>query len=149
MRRYETILIVDPDISEEDRKTVFARVNEIIALHNGKLITEDLWGTKKLAYEINKKPRGYYVRFDYCGMGPLVDEVERYCRIDDRVMKFLTVLLSSEADYDKIKAEIEAARSAPLSEKTDSERPVSNNPLSDNYEDVEGSTNDDENTDEE
>ncbi len=117
MRRYETIVIVDPDLSEEDRKALFARIGEIISQNAGELIAEDPWGTKKLAYEIKKKTRGYYSRFDFCGTGPLVDEMERQFRIDDRILKFLTVLLNPEADVEKIKADIAAAKAAPPAEK--------------------------------
>jgi small subunit ribosomal protein S6 len=109
MRRYETIVIVDADASESDRTSLIARIKEIIPQQEGVLIKEDLWGTKKLAYEIKKKPRGYYARYDYCGMGPVVDELERFFRIDDRVLKYLTVLLDSDADVEKIQAEIAAA----------------------------------------
>jgi small subunit ribosomal protein S6 len=113
MRRYETIVIIDPDLSEEDRTSFLNRVKEIIPQQGGVLIQEDLWGVKKLAYEIKKKPRGYYARIDYCGLGKAVDEIERFFRIDDRAMKFLTVQLSAEADAEKIKAEIAAKASAP------------------------------------
>jgi small subunit ribosomal protein S6 len=109
MRRYETIVIVDADVSESDRTSLIARIKEIIPQQEGVLIKEDLWGTKKLAYEIKKKPRGYYARYDYCGMGPVVDELERFFRIDDRVLKYLTVLLDSDADVEKIQAEIASA----------------------------------------
>jgi small subunit ribosomal protein S6 len=109
MRRYETIVIVDADVSESDRTSLITRIKEIIPQQEGVLIKEDLWGTKKLAYEIKKKPRGYYARYDYCGMGPVVDELERFFRIDDRVLKYLTVLLDSDADVEKIQAEIAAA----------------------------------------
>jgi small subunit ribosomal protein S6 len=109
MRRYETIVIVDADVSENDRVSLFSRIQEIIPQQEGVLIKEDLWGVKKLAYEIKKKPRGYYARYDYCGMGQLVDELERFFRIDDRVLKYLTVLLDSDADAEKILAEMEAA----------------------------------------
>jgi small subunit ribosomal protein S6 len=108
MRRYETIVIADSDLSENERASLFSRVKEIIPQQQGVLIKEDLWGTKKLAYEIKKKPRGYYARYDFCGMGPLVDELERFFRIDDRVLKFLTVLLDADADVEKIQAEIAA-----------------------------------------
>jgi small subunit ribosomal protein S6 len=127
MRRYETIVIVDPDLSEEDRKALFTRINEVISQNEGVLIAEDPWGIKKLAYEINKKTRGFYIRIDFCGMGPLVDEMERQFRIDDRVMKFLTVLLNPEADVEKIKAEIEAAK-APSEEKVAAETEGSKSP---------------------
>jgi len=109
MRRYETIVIVDADVSENDRTSLVTRIKEIIPQQEGVLIKEDLWGIKKLAYEIKKKPRGYYARYDYCGMGPVVDELERFFRIDDRVLKYLTVLLDSDADVEKIQAEMAAA----------------------------------------
>lgn len=112
MRRYETIVIVDPDVSEGDRDALFDRIKEIIPQQEGVLIKEDPWGNKKLAYEIKKKPRGYYVRYDYCGMGPVVDEIERFFKIDDRVLKYLTVQLAEEADVEKILAEAAAEMAA-------------------------------------
>ena len=112
MRRYETIVIVDADVSENDRVSLFSRIQEIIPQNEGVLIKEDLWGIKKLAYEIKKKPRGFYARYDYCGIGQLVDELERFFRIDDRVLKYLTVLLDSDADVEKIQAEVEAAETS-------------------------------------
>lgn len=110
MRRYETIAIISPDLSEEDRSSLLERIKDIITQQEGVLIDEDLWGNRKLAYEIKKKPRGYYARYDYCGMGPLVDELERSFRIDDRVLKYLTVQLEADADVDKIQAEIASAK---------------------------------------
>lgn len=110
MRRYETIIIVDPDLSENDRTSLFTRIKEIIPQQEGVLIAEDLWGSKKLAYSIKKKPRGFYARFDYCGMGPVVDELERFFRIDDRVMKCLTVQLDADVDAEQIQADLAAAK---------------------------------------
>ena len=109
MRRYETIAIVDPDISSEARVPLFERCQEIITQQNGTLVMLDEWGTRKLAYEIRKKLRGYYVRFDYCGNGALVQELERFFRIDDRVLKFLTVLVDNDVDPEKIKEELAQA----------------------------------------
>ena len=112
MRRYETIVIIDPDLSEDDRTAILDRVKEIIPQQNGVFLQEDLWGVKKLAYDIKKKPRGYYVRIDYCGLGPVVDELERFFRIDDRVMKYLTVQLDPDADVEQIKAQAEAEKAS-------------------------------------
>lgn len=116
MRRYETILIVDPDLGEEQRGPVFDRIRELIPQKGGLLVALDEWGARKLAYEIRKKPRGYYVRIDFCGQGDLVSEMERQFRIDDRVMKYMTILLDEDADMEGIqeamtqsKAEAEAA----------------------------------------
>ena len=110
MRRYETIAILDPDLPDDDRTALLTRIKEIVPQHDGVLIAEDLWGSKKLAYEIKKKSRGYYARIDYCGEGPLVDELERFFRIDDRVMKYLTVQLDPDADVEKIQSEMTAAQ---------------------------------------
>jgi small subunit ribosomal protein S6 len=111
MRRYETIVILDPDISEDGRAPVFDRISGTISQGNGFLVLRDDWGNRKLAYEIKKKPRGFYTRFDFCGTGTIVDEIERFCRIDDRVMKYLTVLIDEAADVDKIKEEAERVES--------------------------------------
>jgi small subunit ribosomal protein S6 len=130
MRRYETIVIIDPDVPESDRTVLITRLKEIIQQQEGAFIQEDPWGTKKMAYEIKKKSRGFYTRMDYCGMGNVVDELERFCRIDDRVMKYLTVQLSPEADVEKIRADIAAAQvsaSQPASaesEKADASQPL-------------------------
>jgi small subunit ribosomal protein S6 len=109
MKRYETVVIVDPDISEDLRQPVLQRIQEIVDQEKGFLVGMDAWGTKKMAYEINKKPRGYYVCVDYCGTGPTVSEMERFFRIDDRVLKFLTIKLVDDVDLEKVKEEVAKA----------------------------------------
>ena len=106
MRRYETIFIADNDLSEEDRSPIFEKLKDLIQQHGGLLVMVDEWGGKKLAYEIKKKARGYYVRLDYCGSGTLVNEIERFFRIDDRILKFMTVLLDKDVDIETVKEEI-------------------------------------------
>jgi len=106
MRRYETIFILDPDVSEEQRGSVFDRLSDLMGQKSGLQVALDEWGAKKLAYEIKKKHRGYYVRLDYCGMGDLVDEIERFFRIDDRILKYMTIVLDKDADLEKVKQEM-------------------------------------------
>ena len=120
MRRYETMVIIDPDLSEQDRTGLFDRIGERIAGQSGYLVERDEWGTRKLAYEIKKKPRGYYTRLDYCGSGELVNELERNFRIDDRFLKYMTVLLEEEVDVEALKeaaARKEAEEAAAKAEK--------------------------------
>jgi small subunit ribosomal protein S6 len=112
MRRYETIIITDPDVGEDTRKALTGKITELMAAEGGFLIKQDDWGVRKLAYEIRKKPRGFYTLFDFCGGGSLVEEMERQFRIDDRVLKFMTVVLDKEADLEAIKAEVAAAKAA-------------------------------------
>jgi len=119
MRRYETIVIVDPDVPEDERGVLFARITEIISQKNGSLIELEEWGVKRLAYEIHKKVRGFYIRLDYCGSGSVVDELERSFRINDRFLKFLTIMLAENADPEKIKEELAAAKVQPAKPVTD------------------------------
>ena len=107
MKRYETIFISDPDLAEQDRDQLFQKTKDVIEKQEGYLILFDDWGNRKLAYEIKKKKRGYYTRIDYCGTGPVIDEMERSFRIDDRVLKYMTICLSKkEVDLEKLKEEL-------------------------------------------
>jgi small subunit ribosomal protein S6 len=115
MRRYETFVIIDPDLSQEQREPLIGRVEELITQIDGFLVKTDDWGERKLAYDIKKKGRGYYVRFDYCGLAPLVNEIERFFRIDDRALKYMTILLNGDVDLEKVKEE-KAAREAAAAE---------------------------------
>ena len=106
MRRYETIFIIDPDLSSDERAPLLTRLNDLIPQQGGILFKVDEWGSQKLAYEIKKKARGYYVLLDYCGTGALVDEIERLFRIDDRILKYMSVLLEKDVDLEKVKEDI-------------------------------------------
>jgi small subunit ribosomal protein S6 len=111
MRRYETFIILDPDISEDQRSVVLQRTSDVIQQQDGFLAFIDEWGSRQLAYEIKKKTRGYYVRFDFCGTGAVVNEMERNYRIDDRVLKYMTVLTDDNPNLDSVKEEIAIAES--------------------------------------
>jgi small subunit ribosomal protein S6 len=111
MRRYETIIIMDPDLPAEKQEPVLKKVEETIAQQGGYLAFIDAWGTRKLAYAIKKKERGNYIRFDFCGTGAVVNEMERLFRIDDSILKYMTVLLDKKADIEKIKEEVAARAS--------------------------------------
>ena len=130
MRRYETIFIADNDLSEEDRSPIFEKLKDLIQQHSGLLVMVDQWGGKKLAYEIKKKARGYYVRLDYCGSGILVNEIERFFRIDDRILKYMTVVLDKDVDIETVKEEIaqieeaQTAKTASSDENSDVEPDV-------------------------
>jgi small subunit ribosomal protein S6 len=102
---------MDPELSQDQRDQVIQRIEELITQMDGFLVFTDNWGERKLAYDIKKRARGYYVRFDYCGLSPLVNEIERFSRIDDRALKYMTVLLDNAPDLEKIKGEKAEAES--------------------------------------
>ena len=121
MRRYETFIILDPDIPEDQRSAVLQRTSDVIQQQDGFLAFIDEWGNRELAYEIKKKARGYYVRFDFCGTGAVVAEMERNYRIDDRVLKYMTILTDEKPDLESVKEEIAIAESEKAKAKQEAE----------------------------
>lgn len=97
MRMYETIIIVQPDLGEEDLKGLSTKVQEIVTSMKGDFKRLEDWGVRKLAYPINKFARGryYYLRFD--GDAPLIAELERRLRLDDKVVRYQSVKIESDA----------------------------------------------------
>ena len=112
MRKYETVLISDPDLQDQTRAELFDKIRNIIAKENGILLDFDEWGSKKLAYEIKKKLRGYYVCLTYGGTGDLVKELERNLRLSDGIMKFMTILLSDNVTAESLEKEVAEAAEA-------------------------------------
>ena len=95
-RMYETIYIVQPDLGEEEIKNLSTKVQDIVANMNGDFKRLEDWGTRKLAYPINKNPRGryFYLRFD--GDSALIAELERRLRLDDKVIRYQSVKLEQD-----------------------------------------------------
>ncbi|MBF0233558.1 MAG: 30S ribosomal protein S6 [Desulfamplus sp.] len=108
MRRYETIFIADPDLQDEARKNLFNKFTNLLAQTGGLLVKIEDWGNRKLAYEIKKKSRGHYLCLTYGGNGELVKELERNLRLDEKIMKFMTIVLEKEIDEEALKEEIAA-----------------------------------------
>lgn len=98
MRKYETIFILQPDLAEDSIKAVADKVQDVVASYKGDFHRLDDWGTRKLAYAIRKFPRGryYYLRFD--GEAQLVAELERRLRLDEKVLRYLTVNITDEPE---------------------------------------------------
>jgi small subunit ribosomal protein S6 len=109
MRRYETTYILRPNLGEDQFSEVIERTNNIITADGGAVINLERWGNRKLAYEIKKESLGQYVYVDYAAPGSAIQEIERIFRIDDRVLRFLTVKLSDSIDAETISRETERA----------------------------------------
>jgi len=107
MNRYETIFILESDIPDAEREPLLEKVKALIPQHNGTLLMFDDWGNRKLAYPIKKKMQGRYIRLDYCGIGNLVDDLERSFRLDHRVLKFMTIQLDKDVDPAALKEALE------------------------------------------
>jgi len=106
---YETIIIVQPDLGDEETKALTTKVQEVISSMKGDFKRLEDWGARKLAYPINKFSRGryYFLRFD--GDAPLIAELERRLRLDDKVLRYQSVKIEKEASAPVVAAPTEIA----------------------------------------
>jgi small subunit ribosomal protein S6 len=98
MRHYETILIVNPTLGEEDYRETLNKFTNMIEKQKGVLVKVEEWGSQKLAYDVKKFEKGFFVLMDYCGMPGLTAEIERDLKLDERVLKYQTVKLADKVD---------------------------------------------------
>ncbi len=124
MRKYETVIISDPDLQDQTRTELFDKIRNVIAKENGILLDFDEWGGKKLAYEIKKKLRGYYSCLTYGGTGDLVKELERNLRLSDGIMKYMTVLLTDKVTAESLEKEVADAAEAEEAAKAEAAKPA-------------------------
>lgn len=106
MQRYEVIAIVLTSVTDEDITALIERSQTIITDRKGVIAKIDKWGKRRLAYEIKKQKDGYYFLIDFAGDGPIVAEIERNYKIDDRILKFMTVKKEGAATREGIEKEI-------------------------------------------
>lgn len=98
MRKFETLLLLSPELAADARETLIGTFTGVIEREQGKIVTADHWGMKDLAYPVRKQMRGYYVRLEYLAPAEAVAELERNIRISDGVFKFITVKLADAAE---------------------------------------------------
>ncbi|MDI3548550.1 MAG: small subunit ribosomal protein [Halanaerobiales bacterium] len=91
VRDYETTFILRPDLEEETREALIERIKNIVTDNNGEIVEVDIWGDRKLAYEINDFRSGYYIVMNFKGEADLVNELERNFKIIDNVLRYLIV----------------------------------------------------------
>ncbi len=100
---YETTFITRAELSDEGLKALQERLNGVVAQYGGELVMSEDWGKRKLAYPIAKETRGHYTYFVYTGKGDIVHEIERNLRLNDQVLRFLSVNLSKEFEIESFK----------------------------------------------
>ena len=89
MNEYEILLLLDPDLDDDRQAEIVARTRQRVESGGGTWDLHDVWGRRKLAYEIGHKGDGSYHLLQFtCDAGTL-DEVSRVLRIDDGVMRHM------------------------------------------------------------
>jgi small subunit ribosomal protein S6 len=90
-RTYELMFIVDPGAGDEDVVKLSEGVQKIITGQGGSITKTEMMGKRRLAYEINHKKDGTYVLLEVEGSGAEIAEVERRMRVNDQILRYMTV----------------------------------------------------------
>jgi small subunit ribosomal protein S6 len=109
-RQYETIYILRPNIEKDKAEDVANRIAEAIKSHQGVVTQAEVWGSRRLAYPIERHHRGTYVFVSYLGRGGLVAEIERQLRLVDSVIRFQTVVTQDNVPVNDVAASPEGMK---------------------------------------
>ena len=104
MREYEFTFVIQPEISDEGVQAISQRFEGILSQHQSEKLFYEDWGRRRLAYEIKNFQKGHYQVLHFLSDGKVVPELERSARLDDSILRFLTVL----ANHDVV--DVEARR---------------------------------------
>jgi small subunit ribosomal protein S6 len=100
-RNYELVFIVDPDAADDEVMRLSEGVQKIITGQGGSIVKTEMMGKRQLAYEINHKKDGTYVLLEVEGSGKEIAEVERRMRVNDQILRYMTI----RVDEDRRRAE--------------------------------------------
>lgn len=109
---YEIIVILRPDVDDADITAAIERVEATVVDQGGHILERDDWGKRKLAYLIDKHSKGHYFLLRTTSQADHILEVERRLRLDDRVIRFLTVKVAEAVDVDALMDQAEERRIA-------------------------------------
>ncbi len=90
-RTYEVIFIVNPDTADDEVTRLSEGVQKIITTQGGSITKTEMMGKRQLAYEISHKKDGTYVLLEVEGSGAEIAEVERRMRVNDQILRYMTV----------------------------------------------------------
>ena len=93
MRTYESIFIVHPDVVGDDQTAIIDKFKTILTDQGADVLKLDNWGVRTLAYPVKKQTKGCYVLVIFEAEAKVIAEYERRMRIDEKVIKFQTIIL--------------------------------------------------------
>jgi len=134
MRQYETGFVLSPSLAEEEAQEFVRQMAEVISQKKGRMVKQDIWGKKRLAYPIKRFHEGIYVFFLYEGPGDVSQELERRFKQTDAVIRFLTILKDPKDNVRRKKKAAREAAAAAAAERATAERAAAARPAGANQE---------------
>jgi len=96
-KNYETVFIMTPVLSEDQAKEAVSKYKKLLKDAGCKIVHEEAWGLKKLAYPIQKKTTGFYHLIEFQGAGTVIADLELTFKRDEKIIRYLTVALDKHA----------------------------------------------------
>lgn len=119
MNHYETVFILTPVLSDVQMKEAVEKFAKVVTDNGGKIVNEECWGLRKLAYPIQKKSTGFYALVEFEAEAPVVKTLETAYRRDERVIRFLTFRLDKyAAEYAEKRRSLKSAAQPVVEQET-------------------------------
>jgi len=96
MNHYETVFIINPVLSDEQVRETVEKFKGLLEAKDGKVLHEENWGLRKLAYPIQHKRSGFYHLMEFQAPGEIIGDIEVEMKRDERIMRFLTVRMDRD-----------------------------------------------------
>lgn len=96
-RTYESAVLLNAALEDEQIQSIISRIKELITTNGGEITEVEDWGRKRLAYMVNKNKIGYYTIFRFTAGPDLISKLERFYKLDESVLRYLTIKLSKGA----------------------------------------------------
>ena len=95
MPLYESVIICRQDITKKQLENIISEFKQIIEDESGKILTEEYWGLKNLAYEINKNKKAHYSMLIIETLPEKIEEYERKLRLHEDIIRFMTIKIKT------------------------------------------------------
>lgn len=118
MRHYENLVIVKPTLTEEEIKNSIAAIEAVITENGGDIVARDEMGMRKLAYPIDKNPRGYFHVVYYTIKPAAISEIERRFRINEELLRFVTIKYDSKREVKAWNSMVEKTKKSAKTEES-------------------------------
>ncbi|MEN8303166.1 MAG: 30S ribosomal protein S6 [Campylobacterota bacterium] len=112
MRNYENLVIVKPTFTAEEIQASVKAIEEVITSNGGEIAATNAMGMRKLAYPIDKNERGYYHVIYYTIAPAAIAEIERRFRINEDLLRFVTIKYDTNREVTAFNALVEKAKKA-------------------------------------
>ena len=99
MRKYELLTIINADLSDEEIENMGEKISQVIKKEGGEVAGIDKWGKRRLAYEVKKAKRGFYLLHQFSCEPQAIKEIEKGLKFIDGIERFMTLALSEKGDF--------------------------------------------------